>query len=211
MKIALRDLGLAVIDDDQLDETHSKLAAIIGQWSSEQARIEVSPVAKALRSTAGNLSDASRVLRGLQKGIRSELEIAVAFRVTNLLSLDPTLGSRSAEELLSSFCAEADRIAHVCLVALKDLPEAPGVRGRRAHDWYDTFAKLLLRIANQAGVKPSLRKDRHTGVRSGWLLDAAEALEMFLDPFMRSPSSEARGKRLERSLARMRRQNSFGP
>lgn len=45
--------------------------------------------------------------RGLEDGIRSDLEIAVASRVTNLLSMDPTVGSQSAQELLKSFRAEA--------------------------------------------------------------------------------------------------------
>jgi hypothetical protein len=35
---------------------------------------------------------------------------------------------------------------------------------------------LLLQIAEKAGLKPTLRKDRKTGIRSGWLLDAALAL-----------------------------------
>jgi hypothetical protein len=116
--------------------------------------------------------------------------------------MDPTIGSQPAHELLISFRAEADRIAHVCLVAVADLPEALGERGRRAHEWYDTFTELLLQIAEKAGLEPTLRKDRITGARSGWLLGAAQAFETFLDPLMRSPSSEACGKRLERSLGR---------
>jgi hypothetical protein len=117
--------------------------------------------------------------------------------------MDPTLGPQSADELLRSFRVEADRIAHVCLVAAADLPQGPGERGRRAHKWYDEFTAFLLQIAEKAGFEPTLRKDRITGVRSGWLLDAALVLETFLDPLMRSPSSEACGKRLERSLGRL--------
>jgi hypothetical protein len=76
----------------------------------EQERLEVSPVADAFRSIANNLSEVSRLLGGLETGIRSDLEIAVASRVANLLSMDPTVGSQSAQELLRSFRAEADRI-----------------------------------------------------------------------------------------------------
>jgi len=71
-------------------------------------------------------------------------------------------------------------------------------------DWYDDFTALLLDIANMAGVKPTLRKDRSIGARSGWLFEAAQALESFLYPEMRSPSPEACGKRLERSQRRLR-------
>jgi hypothetical protein len=204
LKSVLCNLGGAQdLDATALHELYGKLGEIIGQWSREQERLEVSPVVKAFRSIANKLSEVSRLLGGLETGIRSDLEIAVASRVAKLLSIDPTVGSQSAQELLRSFCAEADRIAHVCLVAVADLPQAPGERGRRAHKWYDEFTVFLLQIAEKAGLEPTLRKDRVTGVRSGWLLDAALAFETFLDPLMRSPSSEACGKRLERSLGRL--------
>jgi hypothetical protein len=161
----------------------------VAQWSQEQQRPEVSPVARALASAAQNLNEVSRLLGGLETGIRTDVEIAVASRVANLLSMDPAVGSQSGQEVLRSFRAEADRIAHVCLVAAADLPQAPGERGRRAHDWYDSFTVLLLQIAEKAGLKPTLRKDRITKIRSGWLLDTARALETLLDPLMRSPST----------------------
>jgi hypothetical protein len=206
LRSVLCDLGVArVFDEAAAHELHFKLGAIIGEWSIEQQRLEASAVEKALLSTAQNLKEASRLLRGLETGIRSALEIAVASRVVGLLSMDPTIGVQSGQGLLRSFCEEADRVAHVCLVAVADLPQAPGERGRRAHIWYDAFTVLLLQIAEKGGLKPTLRKDRVTRVRSGWLLDAAQALEPFLDPLMRSPSSEACGKRLERSLSRLRK------
>jgi hypothetical protein len=206
VKIVLCDLGLARIFDEAAEhKLYFKLGAIIGRWSAEQQRLEVSPVESALLSTAKNLNEVSRLLGGLETGIRSDIEIAVASRVANLLSMDPTVGGQSGQDLLRSFRVEADRIAHVCLVAAADLPQAPGKRGRRAHEWYDAFTSLLLQIAKKAGIKPGLIKDRVTKIRSGWLLDAAQALETFLDPLMRSPSSEARGKRLERSLSHLKK------
>jgi hypothetical protein len=205
LKRVLCELGLAqVFDEAAAHELYWKLGAIIGQWSAEQERLEVSPVAKALLSTANSLSEVSRLLSGLETGIRSSLEIAVASRVANLLSMDPTVRSQSAQELLRSFCVEADRIAHVCLVGAADLPKAPGKPGRWAHEWYDEFTARVLQTAEKAGLEPTLSKDRITRVRSGWLLDAALAFETFLDPLMRSPSSEACGKRLERSRRRLR-------
>jgi hypothetical protein len=204
LKEVLCDLGLAeVVDQAAVHELYSKLGSIIGRWSAEQQRLEASSVAMALLSTALKLNEVSRLLAGIETGIRSDLEIAVASRVANLLSMDPTVGGQSGQDLLRSFRVEADRIAHVCLVAAADLPQVPGKRGRRAHEWHDAFTSLLLQIAKKAGLKPALKKDRITKIRSGWLLDAAQALETFLDPLMRSPSSEARGKRLERSLGRL--------
>ena len=99
LKTVLRNLDLAQVPDEAaVDELYWKLGAIIGQWSREQERLEVSPVAKALLSTANNLSEVSRLLSGLETGIRSSLEIAVASRVVNLLSMDPTVRSQPAQE-----------------------------------------------------------------------------------------------------------------
>src|SRR5262249_36952036 len=115
--------------------------------------------------------------------------------------LDPTT---SAQEFISTFARDAARIAHVSMVAYKALPNRSAERGRPALDWYDEFTALLLEIADKAGVAPTLRKGRISGVRSGWLFEAAQALESFLWPEMRSPSPEACGKRLERSRRRLR-------
>ncbi len=203
-KTVLHDLGVAHgLDEAAVHELYWKLGEIIGLWSREQERLETAPVAKAFLSIANSLTESSRLLRGLETGFRSNVETAVASRVINLLSMDPTIGLQSPQDLLRSFCAEADRIAHVCLVAAADLPQAPGKRGRWAHKWYDAFTALLLQIAEKAGLEPTLRKDRTTRDRSGWLLDAALVFETFLDPLMRSPSSEACGKRLERSLGHL--------
>ena len=150
-------------------------------------------------------------------------EISAASEIANHLALDPAVGSLSkARDIMSMFQREAARMAHVCTIAHAALPDQPGERGRRPIDWYDDFTALLLAIAERGGVTPTLRKDRTTGLRSGWLLDAARALEAFLDwkidgernsPYvMRSPSLEACGQRLDRSLKRLReleRQNSL--
>jgi hypothetical protein len=205
LKCVLCDLGLAqVLDDAASQELYWSLGEIIGQWSRERERLEVSPVARTFLSMANNLSEVSRLLGGLETGIRSDLEVTVSSRVADLLSRDPTVGSQSAQDLLTSFRAEADRIAHVCMIAMADLPQVLGERGRPPNIWHDSFTVLLLQIAEKGAFEPTLKKDRITEVRSGWLLDAALALETFLDPLMRSPSSEACGKRLERSLSRVR-------
>jgi len=94
-----------------------------------------------------------------------------------------------------------------------DLPSGPEKRGQKKKEWYTSFTKLLLTIAEDAGIRPTLYKDRHPDHESlnGWLLDAARELETFLPVEMRSPSDVARYKRLERSKARLgkaQRQNS---
>jgi hypothetical protein len=192
-------------DTTTVHELYWRFGAVIGYWLSEQQRMEVSPIAKALLSMAQNLSEISLLLAGTETGLHSDFEIAVASRAAQALALDPSVGSLAkAQELISSFQQDAARIAHVCMVALADLPDRSGERGRRPLDWYDDFLALLLDIAEKGGVEPTLRKDRITSARSGWLFEAAQALESFLYPEMRSPTPEACGKRLERSRRRLR-------
>jgi hypothetical protein len=78
-------------------------------------------------------------------------------------------------------------------------------------EWYDEFTALLLEVADTAGVEPRLGKDGISGAWVGWLLGAAQALEAFLDPQMRSPSAEACGKRLERSKKRLKQKHRQNP
>jgi hypothetical protein len=192
-------------DVTAVQEIYLELGEIIGRWMSEQQRVEVSPVGKALLSMAKSLNEVSALLAGLETGIHSDLEIAVASRTAEYLAMDPTVASLDkARELVSAFQRDAARMAHVCMVARADLPDRPEKSGRRALRWYDDFTALMLDLADRAGVQPTLRKDRITGVRSGWLFEAAQALESFLWSEMRSPSPEACGKRLERSLWRLR-------
>ena len=111
--------------------------------------------------------------------------------------------------MIDRFRHDATSLAHACLVAAHELDQEEGQRGRPRGIWYDNFTALLLEIAEAAHVQPSLGKDRVSGERVGWLMDAAEALETFLDPHMRSPSKEARSKRLERSVRTLRRAGPF--
>jgi hypothetical protein len=202
----LSDLRLSHrFDAPAIQNLYLELGSVIGQWMAEQQRLEVLPVAKALLSIAKNLSEVSALLGGLETGIRSELEITVASHTVEYLAIDPTVSSvDKAHELVSAFQRDAARMAHVCMVARAGLPDQPGERGRRALNWYDDFTALLLDVADTADVKPTLRKDRISGARSGWLFEAAQALESFLYPEMRSPSPEACWKRLERSRTRLR-------
>lgn len=195
-------------DDATLDKYYMTLASLIGSWVSEQGRLETAPVKKALLKLAMDLNAASTLLSGLESGLHNDLEIEIAFRVRNLLALNPMIGS-AAEERLKSFRQDAATISHTCLIAANDLPSTPERRGAKRKDWYSSFIKLLFGIAKQAGVGPTLYKDR-SGASQGWLLDAARVLETFLPREMRSPSDVARYKRLERSRAasKAKRQNS---
>jgi hypothetical protein len=199
------------LDDAAIHDLYFRIAQICGSWFSEQEAAEVSPVSKALQSTGKSLLEASQLLSGHKTGLRTHVEIEVTSQVAGILALDPSVGSvGDARTLIGRFQEEAAKIGHACMVAYADLNRKAPNEGRAPLLWYDKFTALLLDIAAKAGVDPTLSKDRHTRARTGWLFEAAQALEPFLLKFMRSPSAEACGKRLERSkkrLARVKRQN----
>jgi len=191
-------------DEAIVHKYYMTLASLIGGWLSEQGRLETSPVKKALLTLAKDLSAASALLSGLETGLRSDLEIEIASRVQKLLALDPTIGPL-ARDRLSSFRRDADCISHACLIAAFDLPSGPEKRGAKAKDWYQSFTALLLTVAENAGIRPTLYKDREAKNQpAGWLLRAAGDFETFLPRTMRSPSDVARYKRLERSKVSLR-------
>jgi len=199
----LSELGLPQpIEDRTVDEVYFKLGVVIAKWLGEQERVEVEPVAKALLGIAKNLSEVSQRMSWRETGFRTSFEIAVATQIAKYLALEPTIGS-TADEFMATFHRQAAQIADVCMVGHDDLVQEAGKKGRLALAWYDDFTTLLLDIAANTGIEPTLRKDRATGARSGWLFDAAQSLETFLYEYMRSPTDEACGKRLERSRKRL--------
>jgi hypothetical protein len=193
-------------DDHSVHQYYLTLSSIIGGWLSEQGQLESGSVKKILLTIARSLDDASGYLAGLETGIRTDVELTISSRVLNLMAQDPTIGStESAQQLLSSFRRDAERISHVCDVAAAELPSRPDKRGRKAKGWYDSFMVLLLEVADKANIKPTLHRDRDNGdALTGWVLEAAGRLETFLPKEMRSPSDEARYKRLERSKGHLR-------
>ncbi len=205
LKGALGKLGVAaVFSDAEVHELYLSIAAIYGKWLSEQEAMEVSPVAKKLRNLGHNLIDASNILGGLETGLRNRVDTEVTSQAINTLALDPTLGSRfRAQQLIAEFRGNAASLGHACLIAYADLSQKASNDGRAPLLWYDGFTALLLQIARKAGIEANLNKNRANRMRGGWLFDAAQALEPFLDAYMRSPSPEACGKRLECSRKRL--------
>jgi hypothetical protein len=199
-------------DDTEIHELYVKLGQVYGAWLSEQEAAEVTPVANALRSTAGNLIAASKLLNGHQDGFRTNIEIAATSQAARILALDPRIGSlKKAHASIITFREHADRLGHACMVAYADLVRKGSNDGRAPYHWYDEFTVLLLQIAQKAGVGPNLNKDRANKARGGWLFMAAQALEPFLPSYMRSPSPEACGKRLERSRKRLLKRRGQNP
>jgi hypothetical protein len=209
----LGELGVvAAFSDAAVHELYLEISNIRGIWMSEEEAKQVSPVASALRSTGNNLIEASRLLGGHATGLRSQVDIEVTTLTTEILALDPTVGGQNnAQQLVSNFQADAEKVGQACLIAYADLSRRPPNEGRSPLLWYDKFTALLLRIARKAGIEPSLNKDRIDQARGGWLFDAAQAFEPFLEFYMRSPSAEACGKRLERSRKRLLKAHRQNP
>ena len=199
----------AKFSESDISEFYRRLARIIGQWSAEDDRLDIAPLAQTFTAMGQELKKVAKILSGHETGLREIHDIAIVSQLAMILALDPEVGSRQqADRLIDSFRGEAP---HACLVAACDLKQAVGESGRPQAEWHDEFTALLLEVAETAGVEPRLSKDRISGERVGWLLDAAQSLEAFLDPQMRSPSAEACGKRLERSKTRLKRKHRQNP
>ena len=195
-----------------VDECYWQLGRIIGQWSAEQDRPDISPLAKTFTAMSKDLEEMAKILSGHETGLHERHDIEVVSQLATILALDPEVGSRQqADKLIDSFRRDAAKLAHACLITAHELKQQVGKSGRPPWDWYDDFTALLLEVAETAGVEPRLSKDRISGARVGWLLDAAQALETFLDPHMSSPSKEACGKRLERSMKTLKQTGAFDP
>jgi hypothetical protein len=205
LKSALNRIGLAaVLSDEDIHAVYMDLAQICGAWSAEKASMGASTVSQALSRTGKNLTEASRLFSGFETGLRSAVESEATSLAAEILALDPTVGGlNQAKKLIASFRKDAAKMGHACLVAYADLARKAEKEGRYKLLWYDDFTALLLRLANKAGIKANLNKRRDNQQRGGWLFEAAQTLEEFLLPAMRSPSPEACGKRLEVSRKRL--------
>ena len=206
LRQVLSDLcGGYAFDDVSIQKYYFALSGIIDAWWSEKERLEAEPVAKLLRASARNLSAVAPLLAGRETGFRNDTEIAVTTRVLEIMSMNPAIGSQeAAQELLRSFRQNSELIAHVFHVVAADLPTHAEKRGAKKKSWYDNFTALLLDIAEQTDIKPTLyNRGSDNKSLKGWLLDASRLLETFLPKEMRSTSDQGRYKRLERSKANL--------
>jgi hypothetical protein len=205
LKSALEQLGVGkVLNEWGLDDISAQLGGIIGKWMQEEQRLDVTPIAKALLTIGRHLNEVSSTLDALNTGFHANFDIEVANLLAKYLAMDPAVGSLDkAKDLLASLQRQAAQVGHASLIAHADLSTQFGEPGRPRLDWYDDFTALLLNLAAKGQIVPRLQKDRITKKRIGWLFEAAQVLEKFLYPAMRSQSTEACGKRLERSKRRL--------
>jgi hypothetical protein len=191
-------------DEQTLSDLYLSLSSVIGKHHGEKYQPEAKAMANKLAATAKFLRQLGEEL-SLRTGITRNTNTELAIRVREALELNPTVANRArADEKLGAFCQDSLDMSQACWVAFRLLSDERGKPGRTKLVWYDDFTALLLRLAKLANINPRLAKDRKTDARTGWLFEAAQSLESLLYPEMRSPSAEACGKRLERSLRRLR-------
>jgi hypothetical protein len=215
LRTTLSEIGLGnAIDENATHHLYMNLAGVIGRWFQEVARLDASDIIKSLTSAANDIRAVAKLVAATE-GFQTSQDLECALLIRIHLERQEEIGSRErAYELMDDFRVKASKIASACETAVAELRALTGRAGRPKLDWYDEFTALVLDLAKKGNINPTLRKDRVTGERSGWLLNAALALETFLDPHMRSQSIEACGKRLERSkrtLERRLRQNRPPP
>jgi hypothetical protein len=202
----------ATFTSDEIHGYYLELGFINGRGHAEQSRPNAIALAGTLMSIAKKLDAVAETFQARQTGIRDANEVEIVSRLIAILAANPSLGSpERAEELIQSFSKDAETIAHACRITAIDLKHHVGKSGRPQLDWYERFTSLLLTIADRAGIKPRLGKDRITGVRNGWLLEAAQSLQLFLQPDMRPPDAESCGKRLERARKALRQRSGQNP
>jgi hypothetical protein len=154
------------------------------------------------------LRGTAHVLSGRETGLHEIHDTEVASQIALILARAPEVGSlQKADELIDCFRRTAVKLAGACQMAAYELNELTDKGGRPPLVWHNDFTALLVSIAETVGVEPRLSKGRISDQRAGWLFDAAQALEAFLDPRMRSPTTEACGKRLDRSLKTIKQQH----
>jgi hypothetical protein len=200
-----------------INDVYWRLASVVGTWTAEQERLNSISQARALiaigRKLSANAKDPDptviTALSGHETGLRQASDIELVSQLSEALARKPEIGSiAEANRRITAFLknptqTDATILAAACLDAAQNLKEQVGGSGRPKLDWYDDFTKLLLEIAQKAGIEPTFWKDRITGERHGWLFEAAQQLESFFHAGMHSPGGEACGKRLETSRRRL--------
>ena len=135
-KADLRKLLIELCPDRKFSEAdtneiYGRLGRIIGQWSAEEARLDIAPLAKTLTAMGKELEKVAEILSGHETGLHQIHNIAILSQLAMILALDPEVGSRQqADKLIASFRGDAAKLAHACLVAARDLKQTAGESGR---------------------------------------------------------------------------------
>jgi hypothetical protein len=191
----------AIFTEAEIAEIYLEIKRILGRWHAEQGRPDTASLAALLTEMGDHLDSIGVRLNAIENGLHHIQDIELVSKLVSTLSKEASVCSsrQQADELIGSFRRDAVKISNACRKGAADFRDHVGKSGRPKLYWYDDFKTLLFKIARLGGVEPDLGKDRITNERTGWLVEAAQKLEIFFDPAMRSPDAESCGKRLERA------------
>src|SRR5436305_10882102 len=87
---------------------YDQFRSIIGQWSAEQDRLDISPLVKTFTIMRRDLQRMAKVLGGHETGLHEAHDIEIVSHLASILAEDPEVGSRQqANKLIDSFRRDA--------------------------------------------------------------------------------------------------------
>ena len=80
--------------ESDISKFYGRLAQIIGQWSAEDNRLYIAPLAKTFTAMGKELKKVAEILSGHEIGLREIHDIAIVSQLAMMLALDPEVDSR---------------------------------------------------------------------------------------------------------------------
>lgn len=199
-----QSLGLKPLSKKTEREIRDQLGLALAKWEAPYTALQIKDVVGSLNAHAKRLDEMASLDTITRVGLAHEQDIETSARLARCLTANPAIGSiEAAHAYLEDFCHRAGVISSGCRTAATSLQSTKGRSGKSRYGWYDEFTAVLLDICRQNKIEPTVRIDRLSGKPVGTLSKIALAFERLLLPKMRSPSSEAMVKRLQRSLRRL--------
>ena len=206
----LARLGLKPLTPEAERHIRDRLGFALGRWEPPRATFDLADVISSLNSHAKALEKLNAVAQIAKGGhlegtyLERDMEICLqlAQGISDYLDLEDTA---AAHTYLADFADRAAVVASAARAAAKKSKRVKGTGGGSPYEWYDEFTAVLLHLCKENGIEPKAGIDRYSGEPVGDLAKMAMAFERLLPPWMRSPTTEAMVKRLQRSLRRLAR------
>jgi hypothetical protein len=163
-------------------------------WDPKNLALNIDSVAAA----HADLDEIERFLPGIETGLRTSEEIAVAGKIMSVVVTQMGNYDR-ALAILHDYRSYPALIAKACRRAVEELGSVNGKRGRPSMDWSGLLRVARL-IAERNGIEPKIVTNRETHEVEGRFIEIAEGLERLLLPrYMRIRNRPALAKRLQRA------------
>jgi hypothetical protein len=134
--------------DNDLDKIYSELGEIIGSWLQEQGRLNKLPLLIDLRVSSNHMNAVFQTLEGGETGFQSSKQTEVVVQLRQGLAKVPAIGSiDNARAAMQQFRELTKSMIDGARVAIDELKQQRGDKGRPSLGWYDEFTALLVTIA----------------------------------------------------------------